>query len=166
MILIICWTKALILVKCPDKNSMNVYDSLTDKDIVRKVNEIFYDKIYDHPWMSLYFKEIDKEFITKQQTDFIIGALGGPKKYGGRMPSNAHTHMVITDELFDLRQQLLIEALNEAHAPEILTNFWLKIDEAFRGAIVQSDPSQCKPRYATDEILNFPNPLTSLKKAS
>ncbi|MBT5093685.1 MAG: group 1 truncated hemoglobin, partial [Halobacteriovoraceae bacterium] len=78
---------------------MSLYDDLTDKGIILKVADLFYDKVYEDPWLSLYFKEIDQEFITAQQVDFIVGAMGGPQKYSGRLPSNAHPHMFITEEL-------------------------------------------------------------------
>ena len=138
---------------------MKVYDQLHDKGIVRRVNDLFYDKVYDHPWLSLYFEDIDKDFISAQQTDFIIGAIGGPENFHGRLPSNAHTHMMISHELFDLRKSLLEEALREADAPKILYDTWLRIDEAFRAKIVKSSVEECEKRYATDTILDFINPL-------
>lgn len=134
---------------------MAVYDELKDPEIVFKVSERFYELIYDHPWMSLYFKDTDQEFITQQQTDFIIGAIGGPNKYSGRLPSNAHPHMNINDELFDLRKAMLVQALEELNAPEELKTIWLKIDEAFRGSIVKKSVDECKPRYAQDSILDY-----------
>ncbi|MCB0413293.1 MAG: group 1 truncated hemoglobin [Bdellovibrionales bacterium] len=144
---------------------MKAYDLLPDKNIVQKVNDIFYDKVYDHPWLSQYFSAVTKEIISKQQTAFIIGAIGGPKNFSGRIPAQAHPHMFITNELFDLRKSLLIQSLEEAKAPEALREAWLKIDESFRGVIVKKSTTDCSPRWSTDPILNFPNPRSSYKKA-
>lgn len=138
---------------------MSVYNNLLDKSIIRSVSDLFYEKVYDHPWISLYFKDIDQEFISSQQTDFVIMALGGPKNYSGRLPSNAHPHMVITEELFELRESLLKEALVELKAPQELIDAWLKVDYAHMKAIVRENESDCELRFKNDEILNFPNPL-------
>lgn len=141
---------------------MNLYDSLKDKDIIQKTNEVFYDKVYKHPWLSQYFHEVPRDFITTQQTKFITGAIGGPNIFTGRMPSNAHTHMFITDELFELRQNILKDALEEVNAPEELRNTWLKIDYAFKNIIVKASVEDCKKRFKSDEILNFRNPDNSV----
>ncbi len=125
---------------------------------ILKVTKIFYDKVYDHPWIGQFFQHIPQEHIENQQTDFMVGSLGGPKLYMGRFPVPAHEHMYITDELFELRNTLLLESLQEANAlPEII-EAWMKIDNAFKKRLVKNDLSECKERYFTDMILDFPNP--------
>ncbi len=137
---------------------MGMYDILRDKSIIRDVNQAFYDKVYDHEWLSMFFQAVTKEHIINQQTDFITAALGGPKNYSGRLPYNAHPHMFITDEVFDLRSSLLTEALDEAGAPVELKEAWLRIDSSFRHVIVKQSIDQCSKRYAIDEILSFEAP--------
>ncbi|MCB0390394.1 MAG: group 1 truncated hemoglobin [Bdellovibrionales bacterium] len=144
---------------------MDLYQRLPDKNIIKIVNDLFYDKVYEHPWLSLFFEGIEKEFISDQQTAFIIGAIGGPDHYQGRLPSNAHPHMMITNELFDLRKSLLIMALEEAQAPLELKETWLKIDEAFRRTIVKNSINECEKRYNTDKILDFQKPIDYKKTA-
>lgn len=137
---------------------MNLYDELTDKNIVKKINDLFYEKVYKHPWLSQFFATIEQDFISAQQSKFIVGAIGGPKLFTGRPPSLAHPHMLITDELFDLREQLLIEAMDELGAPEKLKEMWLRIDQSFRRGIVKKSLSECKPRYKQDTYLFFAKP--------
>ena len=137
---------------------MSIYDELEDKDIIKKVNKIFYDKVYSHPWLKLFFKDIDQDFITEQQTQFIVGAMGGPRLYSGRLPSNAHPHMFITEEIFNIRKKLLEESFKEINAPNILTEKWLKIDESFRSVICKETHKECQKRYNTDKILIYENP--------
>ena len=62
--------------------------------------------------------------------------------------------MVIDDELFELRNQLLKEAMQEVGIEPELQEIWLRIDEAFRKVIVKSS-SEAKKRFFTDEILDF-----------
>lgn len=131
-----------------------------DRRLIEKINEVFYDKVYNDPWLALYFQVVEKEKIIQQQTDFMTGALGGENRFAGRKPSKAHPHMFITDELYDLRKSLLIEALEEAVAPQEVAAAWLNIDEIFRKTIVKKSPSECEGRYRMDPILNFSKPFS------
>jgi truncated hemoglobin YjbI len=136
----------------------NLFEQIGGKPYLQKVAKRFYDKLYAHPWLKNYFKNTRQEIIESQQVDFMTGALGGPRVYSGRMPADAHPHMMITPELFDVREQLLIETLKEESAPPELIDRWMKIEHAFKRQIIKASPDQCKKRWATDEILDFPNP--------
>lgn len=127
-------------------------------DVVLKVNKAFYDRVYKDEWMSQVFAGVEQKFIELQQTDFIVGALGGPKRYSGRAPQDAHPHIFVDEAMWDLREQFLKEALEEVKAPDWLRDRWIKIDNAFKKAIVKKSPQDCKRRFTTDEIINVPNP--------
>ncbi|VAX27861.1 hypothetical protein MNBD_NITROSPIRAE01-1443 [hydrothermal vent metagenome] len=131
-----------------------------NRGLIEDVNKTFYEKVYDDPWLALYFQVVEKERIIQQQTDFMTGALGGENRFAGRKPSKAHPHMYITDQLYDLRKSLLIEALEEVAAPQKLVDAWLKIDEVFRKTIVKKSLSECAGRYRIDPILNFSKPIS------
>ena len=140
---------------------IELFEKVGGREGIFRIAKVFYDKVYDHPWMKLYFQAFPQEHIENQQTDFMSGSLGGPKVYMGRFPVPAHEHMYITEELFELRNSLLIESLRETHtAPEVI-EAWLKIDNAFKKRIVKNSPSECKKRYFTDEILDYENPATA-----
>jgi truncated hemoglobin YjbI len=143
---------------------MTIFERVGGRDMLMKVSKVFYDKIYVHPWLKNYFKNTKQSTIESQQVDFMTGALGGPKIYCGRNPTDAHVHILITEELFQLRKQLLIEALDETKAPLELKERWLKVDEAFKSAMLKKSINECVPRWNTDEILDFPNP--GVKKVS
>ncbi len=143
----------------------SLFEKLGGLSTLQKVHKIFYDKIYADAWIGQYFQGIKQETIENQQTDFMAQAMGGPEKYCGAFPIPAHQHMNITEELFDLRHQMLKDSLKEAGVSEELTQAWLKIDGAFRKGILKNSVSDCKPRFASDEILDYPPPF-KLKKAS
>ncbi len=105
-------------------------------------------------------KQVGK-IIEDQQTDFIVSNMGGGKIYSGALPKNGHKHMFVSNELFDLRQALLRESIEECGVLEELAERWLRIDEAFRKSIVKANPDQCEKRFFTDEIKNFPKPSTA-----
>lgn len=99
-----------------DQNTKKSFEELGGRKILEKVAKLFYDKVYDAEWIGKYFQSVKQEIIEEQQVDFMSMALGGPKVYLGKLPVPAHKHMMITNELFDLREKLLDEALIEANA--------------------------------------------------
>ena len=135
-------------------NSKTPFERIGGREVILRVSKVFYDKVYQHPWIGQYFASIPQEHIEEQQTDFMQGALNGPREFRGRLPADAHQHMVIDDELFELRNQLLKEAMQEVGIEPELQEIWLRIDEAFRKVIVKSS-SEAKKRFFTDEILDF-----------
>ena len=137
---------------------MDLHGRLPDPGVIRRVNERFYELVFEHPWLSRFFEGVDQEHITSQQTDFMTGAFGGPRNFSGRPPSHAHPHLFITDEVFDLRRDLLTRALAETQAPEELREAWLRVDEAFRAAIVKGSVSECSGRWRNDRIVVAPDP--------
>ncbi len=136
----------------------NLFHLIGGRATLDKVHKLFYDKIYGHPWISQYFQGIQQEIIEIQQSDFMSQVMGGPAKYCGKLPIPAHRHMFISEELFELRTQLLLESLTEAGVSPENQVLWLKIDQAFKKGIIKKDLGDCTPRFTTDEILNFQNP--------
>ena len=136
-------------------------DKLSDEQleaIIFKVSEVFYEKIFEDHWLKEVFAEVNQELITSQQSDFILGAMGGPQKYCGRSPKDAHPHIFIQEDMWNLRQKYLIEALDENHAPAWIKEKWLKIDNAFKHSILKKDVNECSGRFKTEPIINVPNP--------
>lgn len=125
--------------------------------LVLRVNKAFYERVYHDEWLSLVFESIPQTHIELQQTDFIVGALGGPKRYNGRSPRDAHPHIAVDEAMWSLREQFLLEALVEARAPEWLREKWLKIDNAFKSGILRH-ADECKKRYFTDQLIIVPDP--------
>ena len=128
------------------------------RPMLEKVHKLFYDKLYEHPWLKKFFLHIDQKLIENQQTDFMISNMGGGKIYSGGMPKNVHRHMYITEELFDLRTQILRESILACGVREELADRWIRIDSAFKHSLVKPSVDKCEKRYFTDEILNFPKP--------
>lgn len=126
-------------------------------NLVLKVNKAFYERVYKDPWMSKVFAVVDQKFIESQQTDFIVGAMGGPKKYSGRAPQDAHPHIFVDEDMWNLREKFLVDALAEVQAPDWLREKWIRIDNAFKKAIIKNSIHDCKGRYNTEEIIYFPS---------
>lgn len=128
------------------------------RPVLEKVHKLFYDKLYEHPWLKNFFLHIDQKVIENQQTDFMVSNMGGGKIYSGGMPRNVHRHMYITEELFDLRTKILKESILACGVPGALAERWIRIDVAFKHSLVKKSIDDCEKRFFTDEILSFPKP--------
>ena len=146
-----------------EEKTKSLFDRIGGRPTLEKVHKIFYDKIYAHPWIGEYFKEIQQDIIEIQQTDFMSQAMGGPAIYCGKLPIAAHKHMFINLELFELRSNLLRDSIREAGVKPEEEEAWMKIDQAFKKGIIKNSLSDCQLRFKSDEIVNVPNPD---KKAS
>ncbi|ALO34959.1 hypothetical protein CMT41_09700 [Colwellia sp. MT41] len=122
------------------------------------INKVFYDKVYQHPWLKQYFLHISQQHIEDQQVDFMQKVLGGENNYIGKAPPIAHRHIFIPDELFDIRKQLLLDSFSETNTHPELMNKWLTLDESFRRILVKKSAAECMPRFNSDAILNFDKP--------
>jgi hemoglobin len=125
--------------------------------LVLRVNRAFYERVYRDEWLSLVFRSVPQKHIENQQTDFIVSALGGPRRYMGRAPRDAHPHIAVSEEMWNLRERLLREALEEVGAPQWLREKWMKIDGAFKPALLRRS-EDCKRRFTTDDIIDVPDP--------
>lgn len=132
-----------------------LYERLGGKAIFVKVHKIFYDKAYANRWLRKFFTDKPQIILENQQTDFMIQLMGGPKIYGGKSPKMAHQHIVITEELFELRAKLLSESIKEAGVRDDLRNEWLDADRTFKRALEKKTEADCTRSYASQEILNF-----------
>jgi truncated hemoglobin YjbI len=122
-------------------------------NLIFQVNTDFYEYVYNDNWFKQVFVNITQEVITKQQTDFIIQAFGGPANYCGRMPGDAHPHIFIDEYMWELREKYLIQSFEKNNTPADIRNKWLKIDNAFKAAILKKSVDDLKPRFKTDELV-------------
>ena len=141
-----------------DQIDSTLYDYIGGREVIEKVHKVFYDKIYADPWIGKFFEDISQNVIEEQQTDFMSQAMGGPACYCGKLPIAAHKHMFITQELFELRVKYLQESLSESGLSLEAQARWLKIDGAFKNALIKKSRADCDLRYKTDKILEFANP--------
>ncbi|MFC1747624.1 group 1 truncated hemoglobin [Pseudomonadota bacterium] len=135
-----------------------LFKRLGGKPTLERVHKIFYDAVYAHPWLKQYFTDKPQLGLEEQQTAFMGYLMGGPNLYVGKTPKVAHQHMVISEELFELRSQLLSDAIKEAGISDALREEWLAADAALKKSISKTAASDCVRAYPTQEILDFPKP--------
>ncbi|MBI5919747.1 MAG: group 1 truncated hemoglobin [Nitrosomonadales bacterium] len=115
----------------------SLFDAVGGLPTLQRAHKIFYDKVYAHDWLKQFFEGHSQEAIENRQTSFMAEKMGGAVEYWGKEMKVAHEAMFITQELFDLRHQLLDESLKEAGVEDGLRARWLKIDGAFNRKIVK-----------------------------
>ncbi|WP_455204217.1 group I truncated hemoglobin [Kaarinaea lacus] len=145
-----------------------LFEAVGGLPTLRRVHKIFYDKVYAHPWLGQFFIGHNQEAIENRQTSFMAQKMGGDVNYWGKDPKMAHRAMYITDELFDLRADLLEESLIEVGVPEALRQRWLKIDNAFRRQIVKTSVEafyKTTWKYEKRVFVNKPDSENSEKSA-
>ncbi len=64
--------------------------------------------------------------------------------------------MVITEELFERRSQMLSDSIKEAGIRDDLREEWLDADRTFKKALQKKSVSECTLAYPNQAILNFP----------
>lgn len=107
------------------------------------VHRRFYDVIFDDPWLEQFFYGKSKETLIRKQTEFMVSCLGNEGLYEGDTPAMIHMHMYITDEMFQLRQRMLRDAILAEGHDDIVAQRWLAVDGMFRKGIVKTDVSEC-----------------------
>lgn len=112
-------------------------------DGVYKVHQRFYDVLFDDPWLGQFFYGKSKEVLIDKQTQFMVAAFGGENHYQGDTPAFIHMHMYITDEMSDLRQKILRQAILAEGFSVAVAERWLTVDNSFRESIVKQSVDEC-----------------------
>jgi hemoglobin-like flavoprotein len=110
---------------------------------VYRVHERFYEVMFNHPWLGQFFFGKSEEVLIRKQTQFMVAAFNGPNRYTGDTPAFVHMHMFITDEMADLREHILRQAILDEGLPASVADRWLKVDQSFRPAIVKKSIDEC-----------------------
>ena len=131
------------------------FDRVGGRATLERVHKRFYDKVYAHPWIGQFFVGVDQASIEEMQCDFMTGQFDGGKIFCGRPPGVAHTHIAVTEELFELRSRLLRESLVEEGLSVADQDHWIATDAKFRPVILR-DVKDCNATLGP--IRNFPNP--------
>jgi len=119
---------------------MQIWDALDDGKKLNKILDDFYTIVYDDPKLSPFFDKITKQRSIEKVYLFLRQIFTGEKVYFGDRPRNAHHWMVISDELFDYRENIMETCLRNNGLPEYLIKRWRSIEEAFRPDIVKDKP--------------------------
>lgn len=139
----------------------NLYEQIGGEAVLKRVHKVFYDELYKHPWLKQFFTDLDQEIIESQQSKFMSGLFGGPAVYGGKSPHDAHAHIMVTEEMLDLRTKILRQSILKCGLSEEIADAWLVKDLKFHRTIIKKSTSELKRRFPTQNLVHFPNTYKS-----
>lgn len=108
--------------------------------LLRTILEAFYAKVYRDERLKPFFEKTSLEWAIDHQYAFLAQIFSGEKMFFGDRPRNAHHWMVIDDALFDYREELMMQTLEEIGIDERARAEWREVEECFRHHIVKSAP--------------------------
>lgn len=107
---------------------------------VRQILDAFYAQVFVDELLSPFFQGTTREHAAGKQYAFMYQAMTGEDVYFGDNPYNAHHNMVISSDLFDHRQNLMLETLQAHSLSDDQIRRWTAFEEPFRPDIVKTAP--------------------------
>ncbi|WP_455388570.1 FAD-binding oxidoreductase [Petrachloros mirabilis] len=124
----------------PKQADAETWQALGEGKLLKEILTDFYTRVFEDPVLAPYFRGVTKERLIGQVYSFMRDSFSGEREYFGARPRAAHHWMVISDEIFDHREALMVKCLEEHGLSENLINRWCKFEETFRKDIVKSVP--------------------------
>jgi len=125
------------------RDDENLLSDIGGEEVIRKVHQAFYDRLFEDPWVGQFFYGKSKEVLIRKQTQFMVGAFGGPYIYQGDTPAIVHMNMFITDELASLRERYLRRAILSQGLSESIADRWQAVDRLYRPSVVKQSVDDC-----------------------
>jgi truncated hemoglobin YjbI len=123
-----------------------MWAALDQGALLSRILDDFYTRAFADPRLAPFFEGRTKDWIAQKQFSFLQQLFTGIDCYFGDRPRNAHHWMVISDELFDYREELMEGCLRRAGLPAHLVARWRAVEERFRKQIVKDAPIPRKIR--------------------
>ncbi|WP_119157117.1 2Fe-2S iron-sulfur cluster-binding protein [Caldimonas tepidiphila] len=115
-----------------------LWHELDEGRTVRRVLEDFYAQVYADERLASFFEGVTIDRAIGKQYSFLQLMMTGEKVYFGERPRNAHHWMVISDELFDYRQALMVRTLEKHGLRPAQIARWTRFEEHWRRDMVKS----------------------------
>ncbi|NIR60299.1 MAG: 2Fe-2S iron-sulfur cluster binding domain-containing protein [Gammaproteobacteria bacterium] len=117
-----------------------LWAALGEGALMSEILTDFYTRVFEDPLLAPYFQGVTKRRLIEKVYSFMRQSFTGERIYFGDRPRNAHHWMVISDELFDYREELMVACLRRHGVPEHLITRWRAVEERFRRDIVKTEP--------------------------
>lgn len=117
-----------------------MWQALQEGELLNRILDDFYGRVYEDERLAPFFEGVTRQRAIEKQFLFLRQLITGEKVYFGDRPRNAHHWMVISNELFDYREQLMLDCLRRHGLAEPLVQRWRAMEEQFRADIVKEEP--------------------------
>lgn len=117
-----------------------MWAALKEGEGLTQILEDFYGRVYEDRRLAHFFEGVTRQRAIEKQYAFLCQIFSGQQLYFGERPRNAHHWMVISDELFDYREELMESCLRRYGLQDHLVLRWRSVEERFRKQIVKDKP--------------------------
>ncbi|MBD3657562.1 2Fe-2S iron-sulfur cluster-binding protein [Marinobacter sp.] len=117
-----------------------MWQALGEGSVLSAVLTDFYTRVYNDQRLAPFFHGVTRQRAIEKQFLFMRQKFTGEKVYFGDRPRNAHHWMVISNELFDYRESIMVDCLRRHGLPEHLVERWRDLENSFRSDIVKDEP--------------------------
>lgn len=120
--------------------ALEIWNALEQGKLLTPILEDFYERVYNDPNLASFFDNTTKQRSIEKQYNFLYQMFTGEKVYFGDRPKNAHHWMVISNELFDYRADLLVSCAQKHGLDPHIIDKWRAMEEFYRDDIVKEKP--------------------------
>jgi ferredoxin/truncated hemoglobin YjbI len=117
-----------------------LWQDLQQGNLLARLLKVFYARVFADPLLAPYFEGVTQARLAEKQYNFLRQAITGEKVYFGERPRNSHHWMVIPDNVFDHRADILRDVIREFGLPGAAEEKLMAIEEGYRQDIVKSRP--------------------------
>ncbi len=103
-----------------NNNKNSIFNQIGGMPAVDAAVGIFYKKILADDRVNHFFKNVDMDEQSPKLKAFLAYAFGAPMAYTGKSMRQAHAHMRITDNHFQVVAMHLADTLKELQVPDEL----------------------------------------------
>jgi truncated hemoglobin YjbI len=108
--------------------------------LLRPILQDFYTRVYADPQLAPFFVGVTQQRLIEKQYSFLHQILTASPVFFGSRPRNAHHWMVISEDLFDRREQIMRDCLKTHGLSEKWIARLLQVEGHYRQDIVKSAP--------------------------
>ncbi len=120
------------------KPNPELWASIGGGDGLTSILTDFYTRVYADDRLNHFFEGVTIQRAIEKQYNFLYQVFTGERVYFGERPRNAHHWMVISDELFDYREELMESCLRRHGLAPDMVAAWRRTEEVFRKQIVKA----------------------------
>ncbi|PHQ23634.1 hypothetical protein CLH62_20355 [Marinobacter guineae] len=117
-----------------------MWEALENGRVLSAILDDFYTAAFSDERLSPFFHDVTRQRAQEKQYLFLRKKFTGEKVYFGDRPRNAHHWMVISNDLFDYREALMVDCLKRHGLPDHLVARWVALENSFRPDIVKDKP--------------------------
>ncbi|WP_100639902.1 2Fe-2S iron-sulfur cluster-binding protein [Marinobacter salexigens] len=117
-----------------------MWEALDNGRLLAEIMKDFYARVYKDERLSPFFQGVTQQRAREKQHLFMRQQFTGERIYLGDKPKNAHHWMVISNDLFDYREAIMVDCLKRQGLPGHLIERWRALENSFRADIVKDEP--------------------------